>query len=275
MRYVAACVVLHCTHGMYRTLHINPYVPHCTAAVPQEVESLDIVFYAQHLQQQAAAATEGDQQQQGEGGEGKDALAGVSRLPTLIDIQMEFAAPYGELRKELAPLKVWWWCGVGGGGGGEPGGGAFSFRGQVGGTLTLCAGVGACGCGCGSKKGEAPLLGRVCPCCSLLARHRLLARLLPPKYVLYIFYIFSSMPVPPPSLTHPTDRRPLLFVCRGNQGEPEEGAQGGGASAACGGQREWRDALPCMPQLLLLLLRTTNSSARGCWRCDKKSKQNE
>ncbi|KAI3425064.1 hypothetical protein D9Q98_008441 [Chlorella vulgaris] len=75
-------------------------------ARPQEVESLDIVFYAQHLQQQAAAATEGDQQQQGEGGEGKDALAGVSRLPTLIDIQMEFAAPYGELRKELAPLKT-------------------------------------------------------------------------------------------------------------------------------------------------------------------------
>jgi hypothetical protein len=30
-----------------------------------------------------------------------------------------------------------------------------------------------------------------------------------------------------------------------------------------------------MRQLLLLLLRTTNSSARGCWRCDKKSKQNE
>lgn len=61
--------------------------------LPQEVEKLELVYYDKHLQDEAAAT--------GEAG----ALVG-SRLATLIDIQMEFVSPYGELRTELTALKV-------------------------------------------------------------------------------------------------------------------------------------------------------------------------
>lgn len=58
-------------------------------ARPQEVESLDLIFYDQHLQREGGA----------EGG------PAASKLATLIDIQLEFVAPYGELRGEMRPPK--------------------------------------------------------------------------------------------------------------------------------------------------------------------------
>lgn len=65
----------------------------CSLALLQEVESLDIIFYDQHLQnEQAGGSSEGKPR--------------GSLLATLIDIQMEFVAPYGELRGELKPPKV-------------------------------------------------------------------------------------------------------------------------------------------------------------------------
>jgi hypothetical protein len=78
----------------------------------QELELLDLVFYDQHLQREAAAAAGGDAAaaaEDGEGGEGAGAGgagAAHSKLASLIDIQQEFVAPYGELRKELRPLEV-------------------------------------------------------------------------------------------------------------------------------------------------------------------------
>ncbi|KAL4447813.1 hypothetical protein ABPG75_005032 [Micractinium tetrahymenae] len=62
-------------------------------ARPQEVESLDLIFYDQHLQ---------TEQREG-GAEGRPR---GSQLATLIDIQLEFVAPYGELRGDMQPPKA-------------------------------------------------------------------------------------------------------------------------------------------------------------------------
>lgn len=74
----------------------------------QEVESLDLVFYAEHLQQLEAQQQQGEEGEEGEAARGadRDGFGGALRLATLIDIQMEFAAPYGELRRELKPPEV-------------------------------------------------------------------------------------------------------------------------------------------------------------------------
>ncbi|KAL4442498.1 hypothetical protein ABPG77_005082 [Micractinium sp. CCAP 211/92] len=61
-------------------------------ARPQEVETLDLIFYDQHLQKE-------------QGGGGAEGGPRGSKLATLIDIQLEFVAPYGELRGEMQPPK--------------------------------------------------------------------------------------------------------------------------------------------------------------------------
>lgn len=65
------------------------------------METLDLIFYDQHLQKE-------------QGGGGAEGGPRGSKLATLIDIQLEFVAPYGELRGEMQPPKV----------GGRPGPGA-------------------------------------------------------------------------------------------------------------------------------------------------------
>ncbi|PSC69358.1 transcription elongation factor SPT6 [Micractinium conductrix] len=76
-------------------------------AKPNEVEVLDLLYYDQHLQQELASKAAAD------GGAADPLDAPRSRLATLVDIQMEFAGPFGELRKPLEPLKpeeVFWLC---------------------------------------------------------------------------------------------------------------------------------------------------------------------
>lgn len=75
-------------------------------AQPEEVEKLELELYDRHLQEEAAAAAAAEPDGEDGDGEGKGRRAVGTKLATLIDIQFEFVAPYGEMRPPRSRLDV-------------------------------------------------------------------------------------------------------------------------------------------------------------------------
>lgn len=91
---LAVAVAQSAIHGVDE----DAVVEHAMAA-PGEVENLVLSSYDDHLQDQDKQAQEAEEQgQEVEWAPGTIALRGKTRISTLIDIQFEFMAPYGDFR---------------------------------------------------------------------------------------------------------------------------------------------------------------------------------
>jgi transcription elongation factor SPT6 len=80
-------------------------------AAPREVVVLQLDAYDRHLRATAAAEAAEAAEEEGEDAAAAAAAAGGTRLATLLDIQAEFVAPYGELRPPGAapsPQELFW-----------------------------------------------------------------------------------------------------------------------------------------------------------------------
>eukprot|EP00887_Chlorella_sp_A99_P000019 scaffold16.g19.t1 len=79
-------------------------------AHPHEVEALELGVYAAHLREAGEDGGGEEEEEEEEEGGGRRHAPG---LPSLIDIQMEYVAPYGDLRPEFEPMRnseFFWLC---------------------------------------------------------------------------------------------------------------------------------------------------------------------